>query len=109
MQRQSLRLSLCLLARKGVDPPPAPLEHPPAPSAHLAVQEAVEDRDEEALEGDKQQSYCRATASRQPQAQELWSNPGFGDVWFWEGAEAGQGINQDELLHIPWWGDWDGR
>lgn len=36
----------------GTDPP----KHP-HPSAHLTVQEAVEDRDKEALEGDK----CRVT------------------------------------------------
>jgi len=67
VQGQSLRPSLRLLARNGVDPP----EYPPVPSAHLAVQEAVEDRDKEALEGDKQQSHRGGAANRHPQAQGL--------------------------------------
>lgn len=61
-------------------PPCAP------PSAHLTVQEAVENRDEEALEGDKQRSHHRATASGNPQAQELESNPGV-----WGGLVLGRG------------------
>lgn len=46
VQGQSLRLSLRPLIGMGTNTPSTP-------SAHLAVQEAVEDGDEETLEGDK--------------------------------------------------------
>lgn len=86
MQGQILGLSLHLLTRKGVDTPPA-AKNTQAPGTHLAVQEAVEDRDEEALEGDKQQSHHGAVARGAPGLRSFGATLGFGDVWFWEGAE----------------------
>lgn len=55
-----LNLSAC---KQGCRPP----QKTPALCAHLAVQEAVEDRDKEALEGDKQQSH-KPTGTPKPGA-----------------------------------------